>query len=328
VKSGMHRSYASQLMANLTILVSRMKCLEFLYFYLLDETPSSNSSVSLLSAAAQPTSTPPPTAPATPIRPTKPFHCWKHTPPSNFTLRFLDIFVLWLIVPWNSFVLPTRLLFTVLFWRIFLCIIVSKVYANLVVKTLRSTSGGSTNSFSSTSSNASSSTAVSSVEGSPSPIKETSLPSPVFVPPSMAGKRSPVKGLRSTTPQSQLKSLVAPPNSPPIPSNDNGNRVFSAQPRSLMMLRKEVDYVPQSPKKVLVPGVGRPSLVTASSQPVLGTASECNRRVHRKSLSVSTAGNGPVPSILQRKRSDAEKIGLLELQSEEHRNSRRPLLLK
>jgi len=74
-----------------------------------------------------------------------------------------------------------------------------------------------------------------------------------------------------------------------------------------MMLRKEVDYVPQSPKKILVPGVGRPSLVTAASQPVVSAASECSRRVHRKSLSVSAAGNGPVPSILQRKRSDAEK---------------------
>jgi len=75
-----------------------------------------------------------------------------------------------------------------------------------------------------------------------------------------------------------------------------------------MMLRKEVDYVPQSPKKVLVMGVGRPSLVTANSQPALNAASECNRRVHRKSLSASTAGNGPIPSVLQRKRSDAEKM--------------------
>jgi len=75
-----------------------------------------------------------------------------------------------------------------------------------------------------------------------------------------------------------------------------------------MMLRKEVDYVPQSPKKILVPGVGRPSLVTASSQPVVGAASECSRRVHRKSLSLSAPGNGPVPSISQRKRSDAEKM--------------------
>jgi len=76
-----------------------------------------------------------------------------------------------------------------------------------------------------------------------------------------------------------------------------------------MMLRKEVDYVPQSPKKILVTGVGRPSLIAASPQPVVGTASECNRRVHRKSLSVSAAGNGPVPSILQTKRLDARTLG-------------------
>lgn len=72
------------------------------------------------------------------------------------------------------------------------------------------------------------------------------------------------------------------------------------------MLRKEVDYVPQSPKKVLVVGVGRPPLVSANSQPV--GASECNRRVHRKSLSVSTAGSGSVPLVLQRKRSEVEKL--------------------
>lgn len=68
-----------------------------------------------------------------------------------------------------------------------------------------------------------------------------------------------------------------------------------------------MDYVPQSPKKPLVVGVGRPPLATTGSQAVVST---CNRRVHRKSLS-ATNGNGPSPSVLQRKRSDAERIKTL-----------------
>ena len=75
-----------------------------------------------------------------------------------------------------------------------------------------------------------------------------------------------------------------------------------------MLLRKEVDYVPQSPKKPLLVGIGKSPLVTASSQTVVST---CNRRVHRKSLSASTNGNGLSPSVLPRKRSDAERIRTL-----------------
>jgi len=70
-----------------------------------------------------------------------------------------------------------------------------------------------------------------------------------------------------------------------------------------------VDYVPQSPKKTLLVGVGRPPLVTAGSQTVVST---CNRRVHRKSLSATNVNvNGLSPTVLQRKRSDAERIRTL-----------------
>ena len=74
-----------------------------------------------------------------------------------------------------------------------------------------------------------------------------------------------------------------------------------------MMLRKEIDYVPQSPKKVLVAGVGRfpmagtspvatPTTVRAGNEPI--------RRIHRKSLSL---GSRAVSPAVFRKRSDGDK---------------------
>jgi hypothetical protein len=76
-----------------------------------------------------------------------------------------------------------------------------------------------------------------------------------------------------------------------------------------MMLRKEVDYVPQSPKKVLAVGVGRPPLANmgAVAPAALPLGMEVSRRGHRKSLSASVLGSGITPPILQRKKSDGER---------------------
>ncbi len=77
-----------------------------------------------------------------------------------------------------------------------------------------------------------------------------------------------------------------------------------------MMLRKEVDYVPQSPKKVLAVGVGRPPLahMGAVAPAALPIGMEGSRRGHRKSLSASMLGSGITPPVLQRKKSDGERI--------------------
>ncbi len=73
------------------------------------------------------------------------------------------------------------------------------------------------------------------------------------------------------------------------------------------MLRKEVDYVPQSPKKV---DVGKPPIIGTSpvaTPTTVGAGNEAIRRVHRKSLSASTLGLGAVSPALFRKRSDGER---------------------
>ncbi|KAG6900430.1 hypothetical protein C0993_010818 [Termitomyces sp. T159_Od127] len=151
----------------------RMKCLEFLYFYLLDENPqpAGDSSIPLV-----PTS--PPTAPATPLKPSKPYLNSKPLRPSSS--RFASE----LSFPSNK-------------------------TSTSASSTPRSTSSGS---FSSTSSNTSSSTAPSSI--SSSSVK------PMYPP-------------------------KTPPRSPSLPHR----LPHKLQPRPLMMLRKEVEYEPQSPKK-------------------------------------------------------------------------------
>ncbi|GLB34192.1 putative cell division control protein 14, SIN component [Lyophyllum shimeji] len=166
----------------------RMKCLEFLYFYLLDETPTSSQG---LKASSTPMSTPPATAPATPARPSKPFLSSKPLRPSSSRLG-------------SDFSFPS---------------LASSSSTSSV--TPRSTSGSSTNSLSSASSNASGSTAPSSLSSSPE--RKSSMPPP-----------------------------KTPPSSPPL-----AHRLpQQLQPRSLMMLRKEFDYEPQSPKKAQVSRLG------------------------------------------------------------------------
>ncbi|TFK43854.1 cell division control protein 14, SIN component-domain-containing protein [Crucibulum laeve] len=161
----------------------RMKCLEFLYFYLLDETPS--SSIELPRKNSQ--STPPPTVPATPIKPSKPYLNGTPLRPSSKNFPFS-----------------------------------SSASSSGSSSSSRSASGSSTKSYSSTSSNASSSTTASSVSSSP----EKASPMPRYPP-------------------------KTPPSSPPL-----AHRVpLQLHPRSMMML-KEVDYVPLSPKKAQVSQLG------------------------------------------------------------------------
>lgn len=283
----------------------RMKCLEFLYFYLLDETPSSSSSFTpMLLDSPQPT--PPPTAPVTPIRPAKPYFsgvtslrpksCYGSSTYSFSSSSSLGGFSFSDSAnsASSSKSSPSSSVGSM---------------PKSVTKSLRSASGGSTNSFSSVSSDTSASTAASSVQSSPSLLKKSgSVPPPVFIPPDH--KKSPVKAQRVVTPQNQTKNATSPPSTPPLQASDNANgKIFSFQPRPLMMLRREVDYVPQSPKKVLAVGVGRPPLANmgAVAPVALSIMMESTRRGHRKSLSASVLGSGITPPILQRKKSDGER---------------------
>ncbi|CAA7258519.1 unnamed protein product [Cyclocybe aegerita] len=297
----------------------RMKCLEFLYFYLLDETPTTSSSPSVSSTtpqsplltsskATQPT--PPPTAPTTPIRPAKPYFSGAPMRPSNSSRYGSSTFAFSSSSSGIS-VSGSRS--------------GSGSTAPFEPNSSRSTSNSSTKSagsFSSTSSNASlsSGTSVSggSRSGSPSinanggheKIKEKErVVSPVFMESIKVLPKSPVK--RMGTPfaaghghghsrsqsqhQLQLQRNATPPNSPPLgspPSNTPsgvraGNKFPQLQPRSMMMLRKEVDYVPLSPKKL-------PSLSGA-----LAEGHSNGRRPsalgHHKSLSMSSTSTSGSP---------------------------------
>lgn len=189
-----------------------MKCLEFLYFYLLDEDPTQEN---VIASSHSPAHTPPPTAPPTPRRPSKPFI-------SNRPLR-----------PSSQYGSST-FTFT----------------SSTSTSSSRSTSGSSTKSFSSTSSNASSSTVPSSVSSSPDKI--STMPPP-----------------------------KTPPSSPPLAHRQPPQ----LQPRSLMMLKKEVDFVPLSPKKAQVSRLG------------VGGVS---RHTPGKSISRSRLGSGPVHDVHRR----------------------------
>ncbi|KAG6861972.1 hypothetical protein C0995_009156 [Termitomyces sp. Mi166 len=155
-----------------------MKCLEFLYFYLLDENPTSAERSNIVSLV--PTS--PPTAPVTPLKPSKPSLNSKPLRPSSSRLASEFSFL--------------------------------SAKTSSASSTPRSTPGSSMNSFSSISSSASISTAPSSISSSPDRP-------PAILPPK------------------------TPPRSPSLPPR----LPHKLQPRSLMMLRKEVEYEPQSPKK-------------------------------------------------------------------------------
>jgi hypothetical protein len=215
-----------------------MKCLEFLYFYLLDETPSTTCVIQATQA------TPPPTAPPTPIRPSKPYLSATPLRPSS---RYGS----------STFSFSSSSS--------------SLSLSGSSSSSSRSTSGSSMKSFLSTSSNASSSTTASSMPASP--VKESfhSFPS----------AKSPIKtpGSRITTPLNQHRS---PPNSPPFSS-----AAKYPQLRSMMMLKKEVDYIPQSPKRV--PGFSPRHQKSLSHS----TLSHSSPSLHSRSRS-QTALPGPV----------------------------------
>ncbi|KAF8806225.1 CDC14-domain-containing protein [Phlegmacium glaucopus] len=200
----------------------RMKCLEFLYFYLLDETPTSMEALETVQS---------PTAPATPIRTSKPY--LSATPMRPLSRYGSSTF---------SFSSPTS----------------SSQYTSTSSlsnsgsstsssSSSRSTSGSSAHSFSSTSSTASLSTTVSSISSLPEKEAGSALS------PAKSFLKSP--GYRITTPQQQQQQPCTPPTSPPLATV--GTARFP-QVRSMMMLKKEVDYTPQSPKKVAGLGARHP----------------------------------------------------------------------
>ncbi|KAG1752423.1 cell division control protein 14, SIN component-domain-containing protein [Suillus paluster] len=177
----------------------RMKCLEFLYFYLMDETPAHPQPDETHSLPSSPVTT----RPSTPLRPpeTKMFAC-PVSGPSNIS---------------------------------FAC------------SSTRSSSGSSSSSFFSASSFSSTITTTS--------IESIRAPSPIK-------KSYSTSTFTSSDPRT-------PPNSPP--SKISGARKIPAplQSRPMLMLRKEVDYEPLSPKKPrgFRPGLGvtdTPSAVTPS----------------------------------------------------------------
>lgn len=202
----------------------RMKCLEFLYFYLLDETPGSQE--------ATPVQESPPTVPTSPVKPSKPYlSSGRPLRPSSRFGSGSSEFSFPSIAPSSS---------------------IPSLASSLAG---RSTSGSSTQSFTSASSIASGSTAPTSVSSSPPKASSSMLP-----------------------PQT-------PPSSPPLSSRVTVPPPLQA--RSLMMLRKEVDYEPQSPKKAQVSrlGVGgssrhAPGKSISKSRLTSGSEDDCQRYSH------------------------------------------------
>lgn len=181
-----------------------MKCLEFLYFYLLDETNSSLNDLAL----------PTPTGRSTPIAiPTAP----------------------------NS---PSSL----------------NTSTNTSTRSMTSStdfSDSPSSSYSSTSSTWDAKT-TSSIESCESSTYATSFSSGSFEGSSTPVESSPSPAPKSTAPASKASRLITPPS--------------AARSRSLLMLRKEVDFIPTTPKKAQISGlgVGMPrssSLARTSSKP-------------------------------------------------------------
>ncbi|EFI27768.1 hypothetical protein CC1G_14691 [Coprinopsis cinerea okayama7 len=231
----------------------RMKCLEFLYFYLLDETASGPETNGV--DEDSPLSSPP-TVPNSPVnRPSKP-SVSSGTPPAHPASRYG-----------------------------------SSTYAfsdsSDSGRSSRSASGSSTLSFSSTSSNASSSTAPSSVSSSPE--KHTSF------------SKSPLRARSPEKPSYRPKTghPRTPPHSPPLDPARSQFR-FPAkppQPKAMAMLKKEIDYVPMSPKKAQVAAIlGRSPGHTpkSKSMSVVDSGITPKERVQTKSRLQSA---GTVPNL-------------------------------
>ncbi|KIJ69893.1 hypothetical protein HYDPIDRAFT_23052 [Hydnomerulius pinastri MD-312] len=173
----------------------RMKCLEFLYFYLMDETGAHNTDVSAL--VAQTTSTSPVTTqPNTPMRTSGP----------------------------KIFPRP-----------------VSGV-SNLSFASASSSSSGSS-SRSATSSSSISSTSSFSTTTTHTSVHSARAPSPV--------KKS------YSSPALPPDPHTPPSSPPPVPEVTRKTpRPINSQTRSMLMLRKDLDYEPLSPKKAQVSRLG------------------------------------------------------------------------
>ncbi|KAJ6460120.1 cell division control protein 14, SIN component-domain-containing protein [Mycena vitilis] len=182
----------------------RMKCLEFLYFYLLDETTSA------LPATTTPTTTP--TAPSTPQPGRKPFITG--TPARPISRYGSSTFS----VTSSAFNASSAFTNTTSTPS-------SSSSSSSSGSTSRSASGSSTSSFSSTSSNAGSTPRSRSPKKQPSTGKRTQTPTP----------RNTSHGTATT----------------PTPPTPGAPRL---QPRALLMLRKDLDFVPLSPKRAVVTG--------------------------------------------------------------------------
>ncbi|KAH9482295.1 hypothetical protein JR316_0004393 [Psilocybe cubensis] len=315
----------------------RMKCLEFLYFYLLDETPSLESLTS-----TQPT--PPPTAPATPARSLasppgsassgvgsakpkpKPYlNATPMRPSASNSSRFGSS-----IFPSTSTSSAATSSPTPSGTHV--DVDAAKTGGTAALSTSassnssaasRSTSGSSSSNHSFSSSMSASTNASSMLGTSPSKAHahRSKAASPVKV--SSSSSSSPTSGSallpklvsakRMLTPITNRQSAMgstSPPTSPPL-SDSPGSASASAsaspsaggrfpQLRSMMMLRKEVDYVPLSPTKPNAPSSSSPV-----PQPALVSTPTAKTTVggHKKSLSASA-------SLQMRSRRSGDESGM------------------
>ncbi|KAJ7682037.1 cell division control protein 14, SIN component-domain-containing protein [Mycena polygramma] len=192
----------------------RMKCLEFLYFYLLDETTSA-----LPATTPTPTTTTTPTAPSTPMQPgKKPFITGTPARPiSRYGSSTFSVT--------SSAFASSSFTTTATTTTSSASSSSSSSSGSGSGSTSRSTSGSSTSSFSSTSSNAGSTPRSRSPKKQPSTGKGTQT--------------------QTSTPRNTSTTATPTPQTPGAPR---------MQPRALLMLRKDLDFVPLSPKRAVVTG--------------------------------------------------------------------------
>ncbi|KAF9057809.1 cell division control protein 14, SIN component-domain-containing protein [Panaeolus papilionaceus] len=307
----------------------RMKCLEFLYFYLLDESPDVNTTPSPAALQQLIHPTPPPTAPATPVRDGKP-HLTSQPQHPTFMSRYgSSTYALSGIS--GAFSITSNS--TISDGASPGSLASSASNSTSSSRSLRSLSGSSNTSISSTTSSAEATSLP-----PPSPVKESHKvfsPPPAISPTSTNNIRNvnkPLPPINSPRPgvthKSPIKRLPTshtsspsmtsplntrtPPHSPPVSA---GNAPHFPPVKSMMMLKKEVDYTPMSPKKVanVTPVARRPghrkslstSSFTASSSSSNSTSSaEASHRVFSSGLrsraptsGLNQAQEPPVPVI-------------------------------
>ncbi|KAJ7369076.1 cell division control protein 14, SIN component-domain-containing protein [Mycena albidolilacea] len=220
----------------------RMKCLEFLYFYLLDETTASLPASAPAPSPATPTPTPAPTAPSTPRQPSTP-NANRKPFPNATPVRPMSRYGS------SAFSLGSGSFIGSAFSGTHSHSSTSSSSSGGSGGGSRSTSGSSTSSFSSTSSIAGS------TARSRSPKKSASLPSSSFTSTSSSSNSTSTSSTSSTA----INSTSTPTSSTKIAGTPLGKRTPAQtparpQPRALLMLRKDLDFVPVSPKRAVVVG--------------------------------------------------------------------------